>query len=142
MLLDIEVLLAMWQWTITGSCSHFKAFMLTLWLLAVLSRRAMSHQLAGSPGCCVAGQPHPWLTPLLSAQRGYVIPAGIHTVEEQLLPGGTTASSAPVWMITAYALYAASVSVFMMLWGCQQGCSHLRLSLPHREWQQSLLIWC
>lgn len=118
--------------------------MLMLWLLAVVSQRAMSLQLrrlAGSPGRCVAGQPRFWLTPQLSAQQGYVIPAGTHTVEEQLLPGGIAASSAPVWMITAYALYAVSVSVFTLLWSCQQGCGYLSVNLPHCKWQHSVLIW-
>lgn len=86
-------LLAVWQSNISGSCSHFKAFMLMLWLLAVLSQRDMSlqfRQLAGSPGHCVAGPPHPWLILLLSAQQGYVIPAGMHG-ERLRLPGCITA---------------------------------------------------
>lgn len=90
-----EVMLDMWPSNISSSCSHFKASVLTLWLLAVLSQRAVSLQLrrlAGSPGRCVAGRLHPWLIPLPSAQQGYVIPAGIRTVEELLLPGCITAS--------------------------------------------------
>lgn len=102
------LLLALGQSNLPSSFSHFKAFMLMLWLLAVLSQRAMSlllRQLAGSPGCCVARLPHPWLIPQLSVRQGYVIPAGIQG-EEPVLPGCITAS----WVKTAYALCMLSVS--------------------------------
>lgn len=123
------------------AASHLKAFMLMLCLLAVLSQQAMSLQLrrlAGSPGRCVAGWTHPWLIPLMSAQQGYVIPAGIHTVEERLLPGCNIALLLG-W--TAYALSLSHTRVVFTSPLRQQGSGHLTLYLSHWKWEHSQLMW-
>ncbi len=142
-LLVTDVLLSVWQSNMSSSCSHLKAVMLMLWLLAVLSQRAVSLQLrllAGSPGCCVAGLPHP------PAHSSAECTARLCHSSRFTHCGGSASDKlqhsidAPVWMNPAPALHALPLSYCDSLRCCQQGFSHFTLNSPQSKWENLQLI--